>query len=54
MSVKKCEECEVYDRILYRCKYIDKEWTMLCQQCLLDLRSKHADTFEFDETWKTF
>lgn len=54
MPAKQCDECRIYDRILYRCKYNDKGWVMLCQQCLLNQRSKHADTFEFDETWKTF
>ena len=54
MTAQKCEVCNTHDRILYRCKFDGKDWTLLCQQCLLEIRSKFAASFEFDETWKAF
>jgi hypothetical protein len=51
---KNCSKCQIQDRILYRCKYANSGWTLLCQQCLMDIRKENQDSFEFDETWKTF
>ncbi len=51
---KKCHECGLHDRIMYKCKYNKQDWNYLCQGCLLEMRSKYGDNLEFDQTWKTF
>ena len=51
---KNCDECGLHDRIMYKCKYSKQDWCFLCQGCLLEMRSKYGDDFEFDQTWKTF
>lgn len=54
MIKKNCDSCYSQDRILYKCRYEKKEWQFLCQNCLLEMRARHGDDLEFDQTWKNF
>ncbi|MDA0670503.1 MAG: hypothetical protein O3A03_04080 [Proteobacteria bacterium] len=49
-----CSVCGHHERILYKSKYANKDWIYLCQQCFFDIKSQNQDTFEVDETWRSF
>ena len=51
---KLCFSCNSEHRILYRCKYEQHDWGFLCQQCLLNIKSKHENTYQYGGTWKKF
>ncbi|TMO65461.1 hypothetical protein CWC19_17565 [Pseudoalteromonas aurantia] len=50
---KLCAQCQQSKPVMYRCRY-DKNtaWRFSCGPCLLILKKKYAQTYQYGGTWK--
>lgn len=54
VRTKGCNACNDAKEVLYRCRYDDlKDWLFLCGQCLMDVRTRFEDTYQYGGTWKS-
>ena len=50
---KPCARCEALDDVLYRCRYDGRtDWVFLCKACLLSVKGRFPDTYQYGGTWK--
>lgn len=50
---KQCQACITNYDILYRCRYGgDNKWYFLCENCLIEIKNKHQDSYQYGGTWK--
>ena len=51
---KDCFKCKVQKEVLYRCRYEElKDWLFLCRKCLLEVKTKFEETYQYGGTWKS-
>lgn len=54
IRLKKCSSCEKTPLALYRCRYNNQqEWEFLCGKCLLKIKKKYPDSYQYGGTWKS-
>jgi len=50
---KQCQACITNYDILYRCRYDgDNTWYFLCENCLIEIKNKYQDSYQYGGTWK--
>ena len=48
-----CDKCLSSSNKLFRCRYnYKKEWKFLCQICLINIKSKYSDSYQYGGTKK--
>ena len=54
VRTKDCYVCNAAKEVLYRCRYDDlKEWVFLCGECLVEVKSRFEETYQYGGTWKS-
>ena len=54
VRTKDCYVCNEAKEVLYRCRYDDlKDWVFLCGKCLVGVKSRFEDTYQYGGTWKS-
>lgn len=50
---KHCQACITNYDILYRCRYGgESAWYFLCENCLIEIKNKYQDSYQYGGTWK--
>lgn len=47
---KACQGCGVHEPILFRIKFIEKDWGLYCKRC--QEQAKSHDNYQYGGTWK--
>ena len=54
VRTKDCYVCNDSKDVLFRCRYQElKDWALLCQTCLADVKIKFEDSYQYGGTWKS-
>lgn len=51
---KLCFGCNKEKDTLFRCKYLNKNWLFLCEDCLVKVKQEHAKSYCYGGTWKKY
>ncbi|NCV38867.1 MAG: hypothetical protein EBW64_06210 [Betaproteobacteria bacterium] len=50
---KQCQACIINYDALYRCRYGgESTWYFLCENCLIKIKNKYQDSYQYGGTWK--
>ncbi len=53
VRTKDCSRCSEAKGVLYRCRYNEqKDWSFLCEPCLMIVKGEHETTYQYGGTWK--
>ncbi len=50
---KLCGQCQQAKSVMYRCRFDGNvAWQFVCGPCLIKVKKRHTDTYQYGGTWK--